>query len=56
MADDTTHHGPLDRLLHAGRRVAHDTINSLDADSFYVEGADVNDTKAPQGEISERWD
>ena len=56
MADDSTHHGPLDRLLHAGRRMAHDAINSLDADAFYAEGADIADTKAPAVPIAERWD
>ncbi|BAK34670.1 succinate dehydrogenase flavoprotein subunit [Microlunatus phosphovorus NM-1] len=33
-----------------------DTINSVDADSLYVDGPDIGDTKAPAGPIEERWD
>ncbi|MGO1974377.1 MAG: fumarate reductase/succinate dehydrogenase flavoprotein subunit [Propionibacteriaceae bacterium] len=31
-------------------------VNSLDADSVYVEGEPIHDTKAPSGPIAERWD
>jgi succinate dehydrogenase / fumarate reductase, flavoprotein subunit len=33
-----------------------DTINSVDADSVYTEGAPIADTKAPAGPIEKRWD
>jgi succinate dehydrogenase / fumarate reductase flavoprotein subunit len=59
MDDDMTrsgHHGPIDRLLHPTRHTAHDGVNSLDADSFYAEGADIHDTKAPKVPIEQRWD
>jgi len=32
------------------------SINSVDADSFYAEGSDIRDTKAPDLPIAERWD
>jgi succinate dehydrogenase / fumarate reductase flavoprotein subunit len=59
MDDDMTrsgHHGPIDRLLHPTRHTGHDGVNSLDADAFYAEGADIRDTKAPDVPIAERWD
>ena len=31
-------------------------LDSLDADSFYIEGADIADTKAPQVPIERRWE
>ena len=31
-------------------------LDSLDADSFYIEGADIADTKAPEGPIERRWE
>jgi succinate dehydrogenase / fumarate reductase flavoprotein subunit len=31
-------------------------INSVDADSVYLEGEDIADTKAPAGPIEKRWD
>jgi succinate dehydrogenase / fumarate reductase flavoprotein subunit len=33
-----------------------DVINSVDADSVYLEGEDIADTKAPAGPIEKRWD
>jgi len=33
-----------------------DVVNSVDADSVYLEGADIADTKAPAGPIEKRWD
>jgi succinate dehydrogenase / fumarate reductase flavoprotein subunit len=33
-----------------------DVINSVDADSVYVEGDPIADTKAPAGPIEKRWD
>jgi succinate dehydrogenase / fumarate reductase flavoprotein subunit len=31
-------------------------FDSLDADSFYLEGADIADTKAPEVPIDRRWE
>jgi succinate dehydrogenase / fumarate reductase flavoprotein subunit len=42
--------------LRKARRTATGLINSLDADAFYETGADISDTKAPDGPIEKRWD
>ena len=31
-------------------------FDSLDSDSFYIEGADIADTKAPNVPIERRWE
>ena len=42
--------------LRTARRTATSLVNSLDADSIYETGADISDTKAPDGPIEKRWD
>ena len=62
MAEERTPAGEPGRphrlagALRRARRTATGLINSLDADSFYEVGADISDTKAPDGPIEKRWD